>query len=497
MNSLSGLDPTRTDVHRVQRLLTALVAVSLAACANQAEDATAALVAAGGGSVGFAAEPLHKTAEALADLSQELDASRRNAIVRAAGRVAPAVATIHTIRTEQGRPRSLWESFFLSPGVRRRFSGLGSGFVIDSTGTVLTNEHVIRGAERIMVALPDGRALEAELVGADEVTDVAVLRVKAERLPVAPLGTSRGLIIGEWAVAIGNPFGNLFSDTEPTVTAGVISAVGRHIVPGEDDLGIYLGMIQTDASINPGNSGGPLVNSLGQVVGVNSSIFSRSGGSEGLGFAIPIDRALKVAEDLLSQGQVLRAWLGLDVEAVEADVWGRTRGVRVSRVIDESPAGRAGIRMGARMLEAGGRRLAAPLDFEDVLLDLRAGDELTVLIEESQEPLTLQAESPPSVRAERVAALDELDLITLTPGIRAERRVESEEGALIADISPELERQIGFHAGDVIVRINNVPIRTADDAARVFRELQGRSARLRIYFERNGLLGVRDLIWRG
>ena len=178
---------------------------------------------------------------------------------------------------------------------------------------------MIRGAQEIRVTLPDGRDFAAELVGADGLTDVAVLRVEAENLPVAPLGTSQGLLIGEWTVAIGNPFAYLLSNSEPTVTAGVVSAVGRHIIPSSQDQGFYLGMIQTDASINPGNSGGPLVNALGEVIGVNTSIFSRSGGSEGLGFAIPIDRALRVADDLIQFGEVRRAWTGVEVEAVEAD----------------------------------------------------------------------------------------------------------------------------------------------------------------------------------
>jgi serine protease Do len=200
-------------------------------------------------------------------------------------------------------------------------SGLGSGFVIDGDeGVILTNHHVVEGADSVMVTFPDGLDLRATIVGSDPVTDLAVLRVaSATPLPEAPLGTSAGLLIGEWVVAIGNPFGYLLSNSEPTVTTGVVSAIGRHIVPTSNAEGFYLGMIQTDASINPGNSGGPLVNVLGDVVGVNTSIFSRSGGSEGLGFAIPIDRALRVARDLLTDGEIRRAWLGVDVEGAEAD----------------------------------------------------------------------------------------------------------------------------------------------------------------------------------
>jgi serine protease Do len=442
---------------------------------------------------GFQQEP--PPAPQSAPAPQSVDASRQNAIVQAARRVAPAVVGIFTMRTEQVGS-SLWDSFFF-PGQERRSSGLGSGFVIDEQGVILTNEHVVRGAQRIMVTLADGRDLEAELVGSDQVTDVAVLRVAGGNLPVAPLGTSQGLIIGEWAVAIGNPFADMFSNSEPTVTAGVVSAVGRHILPSSEEQGFYLGMVQTDASINPGNSGGPLVNAVGEVIGVNSSIFSRSGGSEGLGFAIPIDRALRVARDLLEHGEVRRAWLGFDVDAVQADEWGRTRGVRVSRVGPGSPAARAGVRVGSRLLEAGGRRMTAPLDFEDVLMDLRAGDEIVLSLEGSAQPVRLRAEALPTMQAERVTALENMQLITVTPAVRAEQNLRSEEGAMIVSLSPELQAAFGFRPRDVIVRINNVPIRRAEDVDRVFQGLRGRRGYLQIVIERGGSHIMSTFPWRG
>ncbi len=446
------------------------------------------------------AAPAATDAGARGAATDEVETSRRTAIVRAAARVSPAVVAVNTITTQQVQPRTMWEDFFLPPGASRRSAGLGSGFLIDSTGVVLTNDHVIHGADSVMVTLPDGRDFGADIVGSDPVTDVAVLRLRgvgSARLPTAPLGTSKGLLIGEWVVAIGNPFGNLFSNSEPTVTTGVVSATGRHIIPSQNEgEGVYLGMIQTDASINPGNSGGPLVNVLGQVVGVNASIFTRSGGSEGLGFAIPIDRALRVAHDILAHGEVRRAWLGLEVEPVEADVWGRTRGVRVSRVVPGSPAARAGIEAGSRLLEAQGRRLTAPLDYEDVLLDLSAGDDVTLKVEGRARPVTLKAETLPTVRAQRVEALRDLQLVTVTPEVKAERGVKSDEGALVVSISPELQRQLGFQEGDVILRIGNTPVHTAEDAARIFKSLQG-AGQVRIYFERNGGLVVRDFYWRG
>ena len=222
-------------------------------------------------------------------------------------------------------------------GAERRSAGFGSGVIVDQGGIIVTNNHVIEGADRIQVTLPNGMDAEAELVGADARADIAVLRIENDELPVAPVGSSDGLLIGEWAIAIGNPLGTYVGDTEPTVTAGVVSALDRNIAPSSGEEGFYLGMIQTDAAINPGNSGGALVNSEGEVIGINASIISRSGGSEGLGFAIPIDRALRIADDLLRFGEVRRAWIGVEVEPVEADLWGRTRGVRISRVAPGSP----------------------------------------------------------------------------------------------------------------------------------------------------------------
>ena len=425
--------------------------------------------------------------------SDEISVSRNTAIVEAAARVAPAVVSVNVIRTEQVQTRASFFDPFPMPRTRRS-RGLGSGFIVSADGVILTNDHVVRDAERIMVTLPDGRDFEAELLGTDQLTDVAVLRIRGNDLPVAPVGTSHGLLIGEWSLAIGNPFGNLFSNSEPSVTAGVISGTGRHIIPDDEDRVVYLGMIQTDASINPGNSGGPLVNSLGEVIGVNSSIFSRSGGSEGLGFAIPIDRAIRVANDLLSSGEVKRAWLGFDVDAGAEDIWGRTHGISVSSVSPSSPAARAEISPGDRVVTANGRALRTLLDFEALLLDLEEGESVALGIEGREGPVTLVSEALPSVSADRVTALEQMELITVTPSIRAERSLSYESGALIVDIQRDLETLIGLRAGDVILQIDRRRIESAEQAAEVLRQASGRVA---VYIERNGEVVVRRLIFRG
>ena len=425
--------------------------------------------------------------------SDPVSGSRNNAIVEAAARVAPAVVSVNVIRTEQVQTRASFFDPFPMPRTRRS-RGLGSGFLVSADGVILTNDHVVRDAERIMVTLPDGRDFEAELLGADQLTDVAVLKIQGTDLPVAPVGTSEGLLIGEWSLAIGNPFGNLFSNSEPSVTAGVISGTGRHIIPDDEDRVVYLGMIQTDASINPGNSGGPLVNSLGEVIGVNSSIFSRSGGSEGLGFAIPIDRAIRVANDLMTSGEVKRAWLGFEVDASEHDIWGRTHGVAVTSISPSSPAARSEISLGARIVTANGRALRTLLDFESLMLDLEEGESVSLVIEGREDPVTLISEALPSVSADRVTALEQMELITVTPEIRAERTLSYETGALILKIERDLETRTGLRAGDVILQINRRRVESAEQAAAVLRRASGSVA---IYLERNGEVIVRRLLFRG
>jgi len=409
---------------------------------------------------------------------QDLDSSRVTAIVRATARVTPAVVSVNVL------------------SARQRSAGFGSGVIVSSDGIVITNDHVIAGASRIRVTLPGGRDVDAELIGTDPLADIAVLRIDVDNPPVAPVGTADGLMIGEWAIAIGNPLGNYVGDSRPTVTAGVISAVNRNIAPTSDDEGFYFGMIQTDAAINPGNSGGALVNAAGEVIGINASILSRSGGSEGLGFAIPIDRAMQIADDLIRHGEIRRAWVGLDITPAEADPWGRRRGVLVARIAEGSPADQAALEVGDMLLGANGQALTGPLDWEGVLLDLRAGDPLSLTVEGQRRPIALQAVEFPSVSAARVTLFRDIQLITVTPQIQLERGLESVNGALIDDISPELSNRLGLRRGDVILQMNRSRVRSADDAAAFFDSLTGQG-RIVLYLERNGSFGTTNLYWRG
>ncbi|MEN8375928.1 MAG: trypsin-like peptidase domain-containing protein [Gemmatimonadota bacterium] len=432
-------------------------------------------------------------------VGQDLDQSRTTAIVRAARRTAPAVVSVNTIRSRQPRSSSLWDRLF-SDGGQQRVPGLGSGFIIHADGLILTNEHVVRAAESIVVTLGDGRNFGAEVVGVDVVNDLALLRIDeaaplnpdadaSEPFAVAPLGDSDDLLIGEWVVAIGNPFGFQLANTEPTVTAGVVSGVGRNIASQQDDAGFYLDMIQTDASINPGNSGGPLVNALGEVIGVNSSILSSSGGSEGLGFAIPINRARRIALDLLDDGVVRRPWVGLDVEPVSDGSFARSRRVRVSAVTPGSPAEDAGLEPGAVILSAGGRALRTPLDWQAALLDASVGGELALEVArgDGSRTLSLTPVDLPSVTAQRIQALADFELVSLNPAIRAERGLVSEQGALIVDLSEAARTQLGLRRGDLILQVNQTRVRGAEQAADLLAAAAGRGS-TRLAYERDGRL---------
>jgi len=410
-----------------------------------------------------------------------VDASRRTAIVRAAERVSASVVGIRTVK-EEPPARSLWDEMFLQRRGPRM--GLGSGFIISAEGLVLTNEHVVRGASEVRITLGDGRVIPVEVVGFDQLTDLALLRPlepPATRLAVAPIGSSTELLIGEWVVAIGNPYGSLLANPEPTVTAGVVSGVGRNIIPqGNSAGGYYLDMIQTDASINPGNSGGPLVNALGQVVGVNSSILSETGGNVGLGFAIPIDRALRIAEDLLERGSARRVWVGVDVTESGGDAW-QASAVVIHAVAPGSPAEAAGLQPGWVIRGVGERPVRTVLDWEARLLDARVGESLQVAVHDGRRERTLRLDTRdlPSITAARVRALREFDLVTLTPAIRSERDLRSERGALVVGLT-DAARGVGFRAGDLIVAINRMPVQSAEDAARLMERVAGRGTILAV-----------------
>jgi serine protease Do len=423
--------------------------------------------------------------------AQDLARSRRTAIVTAAGRVAPAVVSVNVLRREREFPQDPFDRFFMPRGYEQTIEAYGSGFIVSADGVVITNQHVTQGAEQIVVTMRDGRDFPAKVLGEDPLTDIAIVKLDGAEVPTAPIGKSSDLMIGEWVLAFGNPFAYLLGNSEPTVTAGVVSAVGRNLLPSEGQSGIYVGMIQTDAAINPGNSGGPLANALGEVVGVNSSIFTSSGGSVGIGFAIPIERALRVADELRRFGRVRRAWVGLEVAgADELRGWKRAGGLAVTEVAASGPAARAGLARGDVLISARGHRLRTFLDWEALLLDTGPGDTLTVAFRHGGESRTarLGVVDLPTTLAQKVAVLGGMKVVTVTAAVRAERNVQSDHGALIYDIPPELEQGTGLRSGDVILQINRARVMRAEDLQRAFAAAAGAGA-VTVWFERAGRLG--------
>ena len=428
----------------------------------------------------------------------DLDTSRRTAIVDAVSRVGPSVVSISVTSRRRASSRSLFDNWFLPRRSERLVQGYGTGFIIRADGLIITNHHVIDDAEEIVVTLTHGNEYPAELIGEDPVSDIALLRIDGTDLPVSSIGRSADLLIGEWVVALGNPYGYLLGDAEPTVTAGVVSATRRNILPTSNRPGLYLDMIQTDAAINPGNSGGPLVNALGEVIGVNSSIFTSSGGSIGIGFAIPIERAMRVANELLHNGSVRRAWTGLEVAGADAmRDWKRQGGVLVVNVAPQGPAARIGIGRESILTEAACRVLRTYLDWEAVKLGLHVGDSVSVTFHDDTGPQTkiLVAEDLPTATAERVQVLEALDLVTVTPSIQSERGLQSASGALILSLSDEASQMTGLRVGDVILRIGRIETETAQQVSEILQTLR-QGQRFRFVLERGGSFLYTDLVFR-
>jgi serine protease Do len=349
-----------------------------------------------GGSASDSIPAVAAAAEQAAAAPEAIDRSRRTAIVEAAQRVGPSVVTLSVVQTRvvQTAPVPLGNDFFepffrdMIPQYRYRekIPSMGSGFIISRDGFVLTNEHVVQGAEKITVILSDGRSFTGRIIGSHPQYDLAIVKIEGKDLPVAPLGTSSDLMVGEWALAIGNPFGYLLNDTQPTVTAGVISATRRDIKSQGESGGIYKNMIQTDAAINPGNSGGPLVNARGEVIGVNTFIFTKSGGSEGIGFAIPIDATKRVVDEIIKYGKVRNVWIGVrtwDLTPYVAERLGTAdrNGLYVAVIERGSPADKAGVKVADIIRKVNGTPVRDSNEAYRVIFGASVGDTITLTVE--------------------------------------------------------------------------------------------------------------------
>jgi serine protease Do len=319
-----------------------------------------------------------------AGLQEEIRNSRDTAIVRAARRVSRAVVSINTVRTDVDMTRRMGLREYILHGPQRE-AGLGSGFIVDHRGYVLTAQHVIAGSEALYITLADGQRFAAELVGSSQRFDLAVVKIQGEvrNLPTLSFGDSDSLRSGEWVLAVGSPFGYLVENSQPSVTVGVVSALHRDVRP-QSGQHTYYDMIQTDAAINPGNSGGPLVNAEGEVVGVNTSVISSaSGGWTGLGFAVPIDRARWVMEEILQYGRVRSYTLGLTGYFLSDEYKGLAypgesppSGWVVATVVQGSSADRAGILPRDVITHVDGAAVGDSYERTRSLYDVRVGDEM-------------------------------------------------------------------------------------------------------------------------
>jgi serine protease Do len=330
--------------------------------------------------------------------SADVTRSRRNAITRTVAAVSPAVVGINVTEIQEYTYRDPFEDFFNDPFFRQFFGnrqggsrkfkqelkGLGSGFIISPDGYIVTNDHVAGRASEILVTLTNGEKYRAKLIGTDNVSDICLLKIKGDNLPYVRLGNSDDVLIGEWVIAFGNPFGLFEISNEPTVTVGVVSATKMNIPT--DGGRVYRSMIQTDAAINSGNSGGPLSNSLGEIIGMNTVIVTPNQGNIGLGFAIPINRVKTVLTELKSKGKVERDfWTGLRVQQVDEEIARAVRlekpeGVIVNDVEKRSPAERAGVRVGDIILEVNGEKITSGDSIEGAVNSAKTGDVLHLKI---------------------------------------------------------------------------------------------------------------------
>ncbi len=434
----------------------------------------------------------------------EVSISRRNAIVNAVEYASPAVVNISTTRTTTQMVNvspffdDPWTPFFDFPfrvPQRRTLHGLGSGVIFDRKGYVITNQHVIERADSITVLLSDGREASAEIVGEDFLTDLAVLKIDIPKLKAIELGNAEDLLIGEWAIAIGHPFATMVEDTSPTVTVGVVSATGRSLKT-EDRL--YRNLIQTDASINPGNSGGGLVNLYGQLIGINTAIYSTSGGSQGVGFAIPVNVVQKVVDQLITYRAVVPPEIGIEPQdltqrLVEAFDLEEGIGVLVAGVKRRSPAEAAGFRR-RDVIEAIDQKPVSNSETFLAITRLLREDQVTtfrVLRDGKRRDLRLR------IRELQWSYAVSGWGLTIEQLNRQQTEKYTQRGVLVTKIqSKGTLAERGLKRGDLIYRINSLKVNSIEDFKRIINQLQP-PQRISLYFERDGRQGeLSDLVVR-
>lgn len=435
-------------------------------------------------------------------------AAFENAVELVAGTVGKAVVSISSERTQRipgmrgrryyfGSPfeDDLFERFFEDffgeiPEREFKQQGLGSGVLIDKEGYILTNEHVVSDADKITVTLSDGREFKAEIKGTDKRSDLAVIKVSGTNFPAAPLGDSDKLRIGQWVVAIGNPFGFALQNPEPTVTSGVVSALHRSLgrVAGDRDYG---DLIQTDAAINPGNSGGPLVNLKGEIIGINVAIFSTSGGYQGIGFAVPSNSAKRIVSQLIEGKKITYGWLGVTVQNLDEKLMNyfglsEKKGVLVSQVMAGSPAKKAGIKEGDLILKFNAVETNNVTTLLKAVGDSEAGKKVKAALMRDKKPLTLEVEvgarpenfeeqlSTPKAEEESSAYWRGLRVREITQELARRYRLGLSRGVVVVGVQPNSPAdEAGMMDGDIILELNKTYIDSIAVYNRVIKSISG------------------------
>jgi serine protease Do len=423
--------------------------------------------------------------------------------VSVAQKVKPAVVNISAKTMVEdrfhmffGREDDFWRRFFGIPDDNnrtpqmRKSESLGSGFLISEDGYILTNNHVVKGADDILVKLSDTKEYKAKLIGTDSETDVALIKIDTdEPMPYLKLGDSDSILVGDWAIAIGNPFPQLGLDR--TLTVGVISALGRTgLVFGQDNP-VYQNYIQTDASINPGNSGGPLVDINGNVIGINSAIVSPTGSNIGIGFAVPINLAKKVADQLRESGSITRGWLGIlpkDIDNNMAEAMGLSskEGVLVESVEPNSPAEEGGLKVGDIILEFNGTKVTNAQQFRFLVADAGPGARvnLTIIRDNDKRSLSFKLGDRSKFLAQAANANESqqnkkwlgLSVSTFTREMAEARRMDFEPGVIIDEIEPNSPADdAGLFTGDIILEIDRQPVKTEADFIKMAEKLSNRT----------------------
>jgi serine protease Do len=426
-------------------------------------------------------------------------------VASTAGKAVVSISSEHTTKLSGGRGfysmpfgenqsgqdeffRRFFDDFFgETPEREYKQMGLGSGVIIDQDGYILTNEHVVNGADKITVTLSDGREFKGEIKGQDSRSDLAIIKINAKDLPVCALGNSDSLRIGQWVVAIGNPFGFALENPEPTVTAGVISALHRSLGRAALRNRDYGDLIQTDAAINPGNSGGPLVNLRGEIIGINVAIFSTSGGYQGIGFAIPVNSAKRIINSLIQGKKILYGWLGVTVQDLNEDMakffgLAGKSGALVAKVLKDSPAQKAGIKESDVIKQFGPKPVSNVKELLGAVGKAEVGGRVKVTVIRDKKEVELEVTIGPRPPDDEEAVGEEkahgawrgVSVEAISAETSRRFRIEAKAGVVVVDVAPDSPAdEAGIMPGDVIVEINRTPVATRSDFERLSRAAQG------------------------